>query len=110
MKALYIFIAFTLLFTACSSPAVSPAVINTHQVGDNSLTCEQIKKEIFEAERFEKEARGSRSTTGNKNIAAAVLFLPALVGTYANSEEAIEAAKERREYLFDLAASKNCGF
>lgn len=71
------------------------------------MSCDQIKEEIAEAERFEKEARRERTVTG-KNVAAAVLFWPALLGTYSNTEEAINAARERKEVLFGLASSKNC--
>ena len=41
-------------------------------------------------------------------MAAAVLFFPALIATYANTEEAITAAKERRENMVKLATAKHC--
>lgn len=85
----------------------TPTVIETRKLGDQQLNCEQIKREIAEAERFEKEARKDRTVNG-QNIAAAVLFWPALLGTYSNTEQAINAAKERRDNLFKLAESKNC--
>ncbi|MBC7415410.1 MAG: hypothetical protein H7327_10805 [Herminiimonas sp.] len=92
-----------LLTTACATPTV----VQTRQVTDAGLTCEQIKNEIAEAERYEKAARKDRTVTGT-NVAAAILFWPALIGTYSNTEEAINAAKERRENMMALNATKHC--
>lgn len=95
-----------LLVTALAGCA-TPTVVETRKAGDASLTCEQIKTEITEAERFEREARKERTVTG-KNIAAAVLFWPALLGTYSNTEEAINAARERKGNLTKLAEKIDC--
>jgi hypothetical protein len=100
---IFAIVTFAVLVTGCASPTV----VDTRKVGDTQLTCDQIKQEIAEAERFEKEARKERSTTGT-NVAAAILFWPALLGTYSNTEQAINAAKERKENMFKLAESKNC--
>lgn len=94
---------FVVLLTGCASPTV----VDTRKVGDSNLTCEQVKFEIIEAEEFEKKARKERTATGT-NVAAAVLFWPALLGTYSNTADAISAAKERRENMFKLAKSKHC--
>ena len=102
MKKIATLLCFSIL-TACATPTV----VQTRQSTDASLSCEQIKGEIVEAERFEKAARKDRTVTGT-NIAAAILFWPALLGTYSNTEEAINAAKERRENMMTLSASKRC--
>lgn len=101
-KAAAIALAASLL-AGCATPTV----IETRKLGDQQLSCEQIKRELAEAERFEREARKERTVTG-KNVAAAVLFWPALLGTYSNTEQAINAARERRDNLIKLAESKNC--
>ena len=80
---------------------------SNQKITDNELTCSQIKSEIAEAEEFEKKARAERKITG-KNVAAAVFFWPAPIGTYSNTEEAITAAKERQALLTDLYSKKNC--
>ncbi|EGK14716.1 hypothetical protein [Psychrobacter sanguinis] len=85
----------------------TPHVVQTTKATDTNLSCKQIVTEISEAERFEKEARDDRKVTGT-NVAAAVLFWPALIGTYANTEEAIDAAKLRRENLTKLHTKKSC--
>lgn len=95
------------LFALLAQGCATPHVVQTNKVSDANLTCPQILNEIEEAERFEKEARAERKVTG-KNVAAAVLFWPALIGTYSNTEEAIDAAKERRENMSKLYNQKNC--
>lgn len=95
--------AMALLLQACATPHV----VQSKKVTDNQLSCSQIKAEIAEAEEFEKKARAERKVTG-KNVAAAVFFWPALLGTYSNTEEAINAAKERQSVLTDLYSKKNC--
>ncbi len=103
MRTLYAFAAAALL-GACATPTV----VETRKSGDTILTCEQIRFELAEAERFEREARAERKVTGT-NVAAAVFFWPALVATYANSDQAINAARERKAHLFRLADARGCG-
>ncbi len=103
MKVFSIVAITAILLAGCATPTV----VDTKKLGDASLTCDQLKQEIEDAEKFEKEARKERTVTG-KNVAAAVLFWPALIGTYSNTEEAINAAKERKENILKIAASKNC--
>lgn len=67
----------------------------------------QLKAEIEESKNFEKKARDERKVN-SKNVAAAVLFWPALVATYSNTEEAINAAKERQANLVDIYQKKGC--
>jgi hypothetical protein len=97
----------TLLLVTALAGCASPTVVETRKAGDSSLSCEQIKTEISEAERFEREARKERTVTG-KNVAAAILFWPALLGTYSNTEQAINAARERKENLIKMAEKTNC--
>ncbi len=103
MKKTFAVVPLIILLTGCATPTV----VDTRKVGDVNLSCNQITQEITEAERFEKEARKERTVTGT-NVAAAILFWPALIGTYSNTEQAINAARERKENMFKLATSKNC--
>ncbi len=93
--------------TALAAGCATPTVVDTRQVGDERLSCRQIKSEIEEAERFEEKAQKERSVTG-KNVAAVVFFWPALLATYSNTEEAIQAARDRREHLKKIADKKRC--
>ena len=97
----------TLALLIVLSGCATPTVVDTRKAGDTQLTCDQIKLEIAEAERFDKEARKERTVTGT-NVVAAIFFWPALLGTYSNTEQAINAAKERKENMYKLADSKGC--
>jgi hypothetical protein len=87
----------------------SPTVVTVKQVGDSNLTCDQLKKSYAEANQFEKNARKERTVTGT-NVAAALIFWPALIATYSNTEDAINAAKDRQTNLMKIADEKNCKF
>ena len=76
-------------------------------MGDNKLSCMQLVAEIQEATEFELKAQKEKGVTGT-NVAAAVIFWPAIIGTYYNANEAIDAAKERKEYLVELSTNKGC--
>jgi len=102
-KALAIVLFVVMSFSGCASPTV----VETKQINDPNLTCPNITTQIEEAEAFEKKAREERKVTGT-NVAAAVLFWPALLGTYSNTEDAIKAAQERKQYLISLYEKKGC--
>ena len=89
--------------TACASPEV----VGTRQMGDTKLSCMQLVAEIQEATEFERKAQKEKGVTGT-NVAAAVIFWPAIIGTYYNANEEIDAAKERKEYLVELSTKKGC--
>ena len=94
-----------MLLVACATPTVVQSV----KTSDNELDCNGLKSEITEAEQFEAAARKERGVTST-NVAAAILFFPALGATYLNTEDAINAAKERKAHLLAIAKKKNCSF
>jgi len=100
---LMVSLALVALLSACASPTV----VQTKQTNDSELSCEQLKAAYAEALEFETKARKERGMTGT-NVAAALFFWPAMIGTYKNTEEAIEAAKERQRHLEKIASSKQC--
>lgn len=85
----------------------TPTVVQSKQSGDAGLNCEQLRSAFAEAQEFESKARKERGVTGT-NVAAAIFFWPAMLGTYKNTEEAIEAAKDRQKNLEKLGEAKNC--
>jgi hypothetical protein len=101
------FIALGAVF--CLAGCASPEVVQVKQVGDSSMTCEQIKKPNEEAGEFEERARRERKVTGT-NVAAAVFFWPALLATYANTDDAITAARDRQKQLTKISDEKSCKF
>ena len=102
-------IVTSILTVALLVGCATPTVVQTRKASDGDLSCAQLKDQITEAEDFEAKARKERGVTGT-NVAAAVLFWPALLGTYKNTEEAIDAAKERQKNLYAIAKGKSCPF
>ena len=96
-------LAFGFLVSACATPDV----VSVQKIGDEELSCEQIKEQFAEAQDFEKKARKEKGATGT-NVAAAIFFWPALLATYSNIEDAVEAARDRQEHLKKIAAKKDC--
>ena len=95
--------AIALALSAC----VSPEIVQTKNLGDNDLTCSEIKTELAQLEEIRAEAKKGTSVSG-QNIAAGLLFWPALLGNYAHAQEAQEAADKRQTVLVELANSKGC--
>ena len=91
------------LLSACASPTV----VDAKQSNDRMMSCDALKSAYTEAKDFETKARKERGVTGT-NIAAAIFFWPAMIGTYKNTEEAIDAAKERQKHLETIAAETKC--
>ena len=59
--------------------------------GDASLSCGQLQNEYADAERYRTTAEKEKTVTG-ENVARAIFFWPAILGTAANANEAIAAA------------------
>lgn len=97
-----------LLVAVAAVGCATPHVVQTRQAGDDQLTCDQIKEQYRAAAKYENDARGERGVTG-KNVAAVVLFWPALIGTYMNSDDAMKAARDRQTILAELSVKKGCG-
>ena len=85
----------------------TPTVVESKQSNDRMMSCDALKTAYGDAKDFESKARKERGVTGT-NVAAAILFWPAMIGTYKNTEDAIEAAKERQKHLESIAAEKKC--
>ena len=85
----------------------TPEVVAVKQPGDDRMTCAELEDAMEDAEEFRRQASDDRGVTG-KNAAAAVFFWPALFATYANTEEAIEAADRRYDHLMDIYDDKDC--
>jgi hypothetical protein len=88
---------------ACASPTVVQSV----KPGDGGLNCGQLQNEYADAERFRADADKEKSVTGG-NIARAILFWPAILGTASNANEAISAADSRKVHLANLMSQRNC--
>ncbi len=98
-----VILSATLFLASCATPEV----VNIRKVGDDQLSCNQIKEQFLEAQDFEKRAEQEKGATGT-NVAAGIFFWPALLATYQNIEEAKTAARDRQAHLAEIAEEKNC--
>lgn len=100
-------IALPITMAALLSACATPHVVQTVKVTDSQLTCNQIDLEMAEAERFREGADKEKGMTGT-NVAAALFFWPAMIGTYSNANQAIAAADSRKSHLTLLHGQKKC--
>ena len=107
MSCRNILIVSTLLASTALLGCASPTVVQSKQSKDSEMSCASLKSAYVEAQDFEAKARKERGVTGT-NVAAAILFWPAMIGTYKNTEDAIAAAKDRQKHLERIAADKKC--
>ena len=101
MKKKFILITSIFFLASCASPEV----IKTVQISDKDLSCNQLIAATEEAKRFEEDGREERTVTGT-NVAAALFWWPGLVATYINTDDAIDAAKDRQEHLTKIYNEK----
>ena len=91
------------LIGGCSTPKV----IETTKLSDRDLSCEALKEEYKQAGQAKKDAEDVKGVTGT-NTMAALFWLPGIIATYSNANEAIAAADTRMTRLTDLMDKKNC--
>lgn len=96
-----------LAFVFAASGCATPHVVETANSSDYDLSCISLQAEMDEAKRFEQQARDEKGFTGT-NVVAGLLFWPAIIGTYANANEAIEAAQNRQQHLLKIFKEKGC--
>lgn len=89
------------------SACVSPDVVQKNGLNDEALTCGQIQEQIGQLDQIRAEAKKGKTASG-ANVAAAIFFWPAVIGNYANANEALEAANKRQEVLVGLYKRKRC--
>ncbi len=92
-----------LLLSACATPMV----VQTVKPGDTGLSCAQLQNEYADAEKFRADADREKGMTGG-NVARAILFWPAILGSFSNANEAMSAADTRKVHLTNLMINRNC--
>lgn len=93
----------SLALVACASPTVTQSV----KAGDNGLSCSQLQNDYQDAEALKVEADKAKGFTGG-NVARAIFFWPAILGSYSNANEAIAAADSRKVNLANIMNQKGC--
>ena len=101
----FITIFATLIFlTSCATPHV----VSVIGPSDNSMSCSQLDSEIAIASNYKRDAKAEKSYGTATNVGAILFWLPGVVATQMNANDAIRAADERINHLTRLKAKKNC--
>lgn len=90
------------LFGCATTPSVQP--VNPM---DRHLSCDQLKVEIDNINLVIKNARTDKSANG-VNVASALFFWPAAIGTNYQASGTLKDAYYRRDHLTALMLDKNC--
>jgi hypothetical protein len=96
-----------IISAALVSGCASPTVVQKQKISDATLDCAQLEREMNEADEFRSKAEKEKGVTGT-NVAAAIFFWPAMLGTYSNANEAIAAANDRKSHLVEMHRAKGC--
>jgi hypothetical protein len=99
----FLIIALAFSLAGCATPTV----VKTTQINDTELSCNALIAATEEAKKFEESARDERTVTGT-NVGAAIFFWPGLIATYMNTDDAIDAARDRQAHLDKLYKKKGC--
>ena len=101
----FITILATLIFlTSCATPHV----VSVIGPSDNSMSCSQLDSEIAIASNYKRDAKAEKSYGTATNVGAILFWLPGVVATQMNANDAIRAADERINHLSRLKSKKDC--
>ncbi|MDO9236217.1 MAG: hypothetical protein Q7U28_09330 [Aquabacterium sp.] len=81
--------------------------IQSVQLGDDQLTCAQIKGEFTKLDKATADIEAKKTVNGT-NVAAALLWLPGLAYTFYDAGEASRLISDRRSNLSAVANKKRC--
>ena len=104
LKKFVSFIFIALFLSACATPHVVSVV----GPNDNSMTCSQLDSEISIASNYKRDAKAEKSLGTATNVGALFFWLPGMVATQMNANDAIKAADNRINHLSRLKSKKNC--
>jgi outer membrane murein-binding lipoprotein Lpp len=90
-----------------TSGCVTNQKVATSQVGDEQLSCTDIKAQNTKLDELAADARHNKGVN-TANVAAVLLFWPAAVGNYMDSDHAEQLIDKRRGRLADLYKAKSC--
>ena len=103
MKSIALF--FLVLFlNACATPHV----VSVIGPNDSTMNCTQLDSEIAIASNYKRDAKKEKSLGTATNVGAFLFWLPGMVATQMNANDAIRAADERINHLTRLKSEKNC--
>jgi len=104
IKKIISFFFLALFLNACATPHV----VSVRGPNDGKMTCSQIDGEIAIASNYKRDAKKEKSLGTATNVGAFLFWLPGMVATQMNANDAIRAADERINHLTRLKSKKNC--
>ena len=100
---------FTLLLTTLFvASCATPKAIDVVQIGDNEMSCNELKLAYESANYHEDSAHENKGVT-DENILSGLFFFPAYFVTYGTSIHAEYNASQRKDHLLKLYLNKECG-
>ena len=103
MKNHTLLAAIIVVLAGCATSAK----VQTVQIGDEQLSCDQIKNELVKLDQAQKEIDDKKGVTGT-NVASALFWVPGLLYTYYDAGQATEAINTRRANLNGSYNKKGC--
>jgi len=104
IKKFILFSFLALFLNACATPHV----VSVRGPNDDSMTCSQLDSEIAIASNYKRDAKKEKGLGTATNVGALLFWLPGMVATQMNANDAIRAADDRINHLSRLKSKKNC--
>tara|TARA_B110001450_G_C17257229_1_gene333992 strand:+ start:139 stop:453 length:315 start_codon:yes stop_codon:yes gene_type:complete len=104
MNRILTFIFLALFLNACATPHV----VSVIGPNDNKMSCSQLDNEIAIASNYKRDAKKEKGLGTATNVGALLFWLPGMVATQMNANDAIRAADERINHLTRLRSNKGC--
>tara|TARA_B110000444_G_C18273606_1_gene337532 strand:- start:139 stop:456 length:318 start_codon:yes stop_codon:yes gene_type:complete len=100
-----VLLSFLVIFL---NSCATPHVVSVIGANDSSLSCSQLDGEIAIASNYKRDAKAEKSYGTATNVGALLFWLPGMVATQMNANDAIRAADERINHLTRLKSKKSC--
>ena len=100
-------VVFSVLMLVLIAGCATSSRVEVAQVGDNKLSCKELRDEFHRLDKTQKKVDSKKGATGT-NVIAAIFWIPGLIYTYYDAEQATKAIKDRRSHLVRIY-DKKCG-
>ena len=104
IKKILLFSFLAIFLNACATPHV----VSVIGPNDSSMNCSQLDSEMAIASNYKRDAKKEKSYGTSTNVGAILFWLPGVVATQMNANDAIRAADERINHLSRLKSKKDC--
>ena len=104
IKKIIPFTFLAIFLNACATPHV----VSVIGPSDSTMSCSQLDNEMAIASNYKRDAKKEKSYGTSTNVGAILFWLPGVVATQMNANDAIRAADERINHLSRLKSKKDC--